>query len=114
MGSEGNADGAQIQEVLHKVISSGSIASYITSPQGFQFRRLGTGKPIPGPGALPRVSDLWGPLPGSPPWALLAWGLYTTRDRELTTPSVCSLSLCAALAGFQCNPVTCFLEQVPN
>uniref|UniRef100_A0A8C7EWF8 Heparan sulfate proteoglycan 2 n=1 Tax=Neovison vison TaxID=452646 RepID=A0A8C7EWF8_NEOVI len=42
VGSEGNADGAQIQEVLHKVISSGSIASYITSPQGFQFRRLGT------------------------------------------------------------------------
>nr|XP_044625881.1 basement membrane-specific heparan sulfate proteoglycan core protein isoform X2 [Equus asinus] len=42
VGSEGNADGAQIQEVLHTVISSGSIASYITSPQGFQFRRLGT------------------------------------------------------------------------
>lgn len=64
MGSEGNADGAQIQEVLHRVISSGSIASYITSPQGFQFRRLGTGKPILGPGALPRVSDLWGPFQG--------------------------------------------------
>ncbi|KAB1267990.1 Basement membrane-specific heparan sulfate proteoglycan core protein [Camelus dromedarius] len=42
VGSEGNADGARIQEVLHTVISSGSIASYITSPQGFQFRRLGT------------------------------------------------------------------------
>uniref|UniRef100_A0A8C0L457 Basement membrane-specific heparan sulfate proteoglycan core protein n=1 Tax=Canis lupus dingo TaxID=286419 RepID=A0A8C0L457_CANLU len=42
VGSEGNADGAQIQEVLHTVISSGSVASYITSPQGFQFRRLGT------------------------------------------------------------------------
>uniref|UniRef100_G3SPQ7 Basement membrane-specific heparan sulfate proteoglycan core protein n=1 Tax=Loxodonta africana TaxID=9785 RepID=G3SPQ7_LOXAF len=42
VGSEGNADGAQIQNVLHSVISSGSIASYITSPQGFQFRRLGT------------------------------------------------------------------------
>uniref|UniRef100_A0A4X1W5H7 Basement membrane-specific heparan sulfate proteoglycan core protein n=1 Tax=Sus scrofa TaxID=9823 RepID=A0A4X1W5H7_PIG len=42
VGSEGNADGAQIQEVLHAVISSGSIASYVTSPQGFQFRRLGT------------------------------------------------------------------------
>lgn len=53
MGSEGNADGAQIQEVLHGVISSGSIASYITSPQGFQFRRLGTGEPILEPGATP-------------------------------------------------------------
>ncbi|XP_023385164.1 basement membrane-specific heparan sulfate proteoglycan core protein [Pteropus vampyrus] len=42
VGSEGNADGAQIEEVLRTVISSGSIASYITSPQGFQFRRLGT------------------------------------------------------------------------
>lgn len=51
VGSEGNADGAQIQEVLHAVISSGSVASYITSPQGFQFRRLGTGKPILGPRA---------------------------------------------------------------
>ncbi|XP_053776217.1 basement membrane-specific heparan sulfate proteoglycan core protein isoform X1 [Desmodus rotundus] len=47
VGSEGNADGAQIQEVLHSVISSGSIASYITSPQGFQFRRLGTAQTPP-------------------------------------------------------------------
>lgn len=60
MGSEGNADGAQIQEVLSKVISSGSVASYITSPQGFQFRRLGTGKPILGPGAFPHFSDSCG------------------------------------------------------
>ncbi|XP_070366845.1 basement membrane-specific heparan sulfate proteoglycan core protein isoform X9 [Equus asinus] len=49
VGSEGNADGAQIQEVLHTVISSGSIASYITSPQGFQFRRLGTAQTPPPP-----------------------------------------------------------------
>ncbi|XP_023578281.1 basement membrane-specific heparan sulfate proteoglycan core protein isoform X8 [Octodon degus] len=42
VGSEGNADGAQIQEVLHMVVSGGSIGPYITSPQGFQFRRLGT------------------------------------------------------------------------
>ncbi|MXQ93753.1 hypothetical protein E5288_WYG016917 [Bos mutus] len=47
VGSEGNADGAQIQEVLHGVISSGSIASYVTSPQGFQFRRLGTVPQVP-------------------------------------------------------------------
>lgn len=51
VGSEGNADGAQIQEVLRSVISRGSIASYATSPQGFQFRHLGTGEPILEPGA---------------------------------------------------------------
>nr|XP_035965228.1 basement membrane-specific heparan sulfate proteoglycan core protein isoform X20 [Halichoerus grypus] len=51
VGSEGNADGAQIQEVLSKVISSGSVASYITSPQGFQFRRLGTAQTPPPPPA---------------------------------------------------------------
>ncbi|XP_035881386.1 basement membrane-specific heparan sulfate proteoglycan core protein isoform X8 [Phyllostomus discolor] len=49
VGSEGNADGAQIQKVLHTVISSGSIASYSTSPQGFQFRRLGTAQTPPSP-----------------------------------------------------------------
>lgn len=51
VGSEGNADGAQIQEVLYSVVSRGSIASYTTSPQGFQFRHLGTGEPILEPGA---------------------------------------------------------------
>ncbi|KAM7098229.1 basement membrane-specific heparan sulfate proteoglycan core protein isoform 13-T13 [Molossus nigricans] len=45
VGSENNTDAAQIQEVLHSVIASGSIASYVTSPQGFQFRRLGTAQP---------------------------------------------------------------------
>lgn len=61
VGSEGNADGAQIEEVLRTVISSGSIASYITSPQGFQFRRLGTGEPILGPGVTsPSFSDSYG------------------------------------------------------
>ncbi|XP_036888871.1 basement membrane-specific heparan sulfate proteoglycan core protein isoform X7 [Sturnira hondurensis] len=47
VGSEGNSDGAQIQEVLHRVVSGGSIGSYITSPQGFQFRRLGTVPQVP-------------------------------------------------------------------
>uniref|UniRef100_A0A8I6ASH2 Basement membrane-specific heparan sulfate proteoglycan core protein n=1 Tax=Rattus norvegicus TaxID=10116 RepID=A0A8I6ASH2_RAT len=42
VGSEGNADGSQIQEVLHTVVSSGSIGPYVTSPWGFKFRRLGT------------------------------------------------------------------------
>ncbi|XP_047579738.1 basement membrane-specific heparan sulfate proteoglycan core protein isoform X13 [Lutra lutra] len=61
VGSEGNADGAQIQEVLHKVISSGSIASYITSPQGFQFRRLGTAQTPPPP--LAAVAAAVTPVP---------------------------------------------------
>lgn len=34
VGSEGNADGSQIQEVLHTVVSSGSIGPYVTSPGG--------------------------------------------------------------------------------
>ncbi|XP_067423107.1 basement membrane-specific heparan sulfate proteoglycan core protein isoform X3 [Emydura macquarii macquarii] len=42
VGSEGNMDEEKIREVLYSVIESGSIASYITSTQGFQFRRLGT------------------------------------------------------------------------
>lgn len=74
VGSEGNADGAQIQGVLHTVVSSGSIASYITSPQGFQFRRLGTGKPILGPGALPRFSDSCGSPSRVPPMGSSSMG----------------------------------------
>uniref|UniRef100_A0A8D1S977 Basement membrane-specific heparan sulfate proteoglycan core protein n=1 Tax=Sus scrofa TaxID=9823 RepID=A0A8D1S977_PIG len=61
VGSEGNADGAQIQEVLHAVISSGSIASYVTSPQGFQFRRLGTAQTPPPP--LAAVAAAVTPVP---------------------------------------------------
>ncbi|XP_043301913.1 basement membrane-specific heparan sulfate proteoglycan core protein isoform X5 [Cervus canadensis] len=64
VGSEGNADGAQIQEVLHGVISSGSIASYITSPQGFQFRRLGTAQTPPPPPAA--VAAAMTPVPQVP------------------------------------------------
>ncbi|XP_074831677.1 basement membrane-specific heparan sulfate proteoglycan core protein isoform X3 [Carettochelys insculpta] len=41
VGSEGNVDEGKIQEVLYSVVESGSIASYVTSTQGFQFRRLG-------------------------------------------------------------------------
>ncbi|XP_055253114.1 basement membrane-specific heparan sulfate proteoglycan core protein-like [Moschus berezovskii] len=88
VGSEGNADGAQIQEVLHGVISSGSIASYITSPQGFQFRRLGTGEPILEPGATPSgFSDSCVPPPSlnvptdGPP----SLAFHTGSDGELTT-----------------------------
>uniref|UniRef100_A0A8C8S4Q0 Heparan sulfate proteoglycan 2 n=1 Tax=Pelusios castaneus TaxID=367368 RepID=A0A8C8S4Q0_9SAUR len=41
VGSEGNPDEGEIREVLYSVIESGSIASYLTSTEGFQFRRLG-------------------------------------------------------------------------
>ncbi|XP_042746630.1 basement membrane-specific heparan sulfate proteoglycan core protein isoform X4 [Lagopus leucura] len=45
VGSEGNGDEAQIGAVLHSVVTAGSIASYVTSPVGFQFRRLGAVTP---------------------------------------------------------------------
>ncbi|XP_067328853.1 basement membrane-specific heparan sulfate proteoglycan core protein isoform X4 [Anolis sagrei] len=45
VGSEGNAEEGQIREVLFGVIRSGSIASYVTSVEGFHFRRLGTVHP---------------------------------------------------------------------
>ncbi|XP_039364874.1 basement membrane-specific heparan sulfate proteoglycan core protein isoform X5 [Mauremys reevesii] len=45
VGSEGNLDEGEIREVLYSVVESGSIASYITSTQGFQFRRLGAVPP---------------------------------------------------------------------
>ncbi|XP_068097689.1 basement membrane-specific heparan sulfate proteoglycan core protein isoform X2 [Hyperolius riggenbachi] len=41
VGSEGNANDAQIRQVLYSIIESGSIANYVTSTRGFQFRRLG-------------------------------------------------------------------------
>lgn len=89
MGSEGNADEAQIQEVLHTVISSGSIASYVTSPQGFQFRRLGTGEPILEPGVTSSsFSDSRRPPLSVPTISCVCLGLHTTRDRELTTLGV--------------------------
>ncbi|XP_073426230.1 basement membrane-specific heparan sulfate proteoglycan core protein isoform X4 [Dendrobates tinctorius] len=47
VGSEGNENDAEIRQVLHSVIASGSIASYVTSTQGFQFRRLGAVSPSP-------------------------------------------------------------------
>ncbi|XP_031463805.1 basement membrane-specific heparan sulfate proteoglycan core protein isoform X5 [Phasianus colchicus] len=45
VGSEGNGDEAQIGAVLRSVVTAGSIASYVTSPVGFQFRRLGAVTP---------------------------------------------------------------------
>ncbi|XP_064423970.1 basement membrane-specific heparan sulfate proteoglycan core protein isoform X9 [Latimeria chalumnae] len=42
VGSERNLNDKQIEEVLRSVVADGSIASYVTSLVGFQFRRLGT------------------------------------------------------------------------
>lgn len=44
VGSDYNSDDEQIHGVLYNVVNEGAIASYITSVQGFQFRRLGEGK----------------------------------------------------------------------
>ncbi|XP_056158189.1 basement membrane-specific heparan sulfate proteoglycan core protein [Lampris incognitus] len=41
VGSDYNSNDEQIRSVLYSVVKEGAIASYITSVQGFQFRRLG-------------------------------------------------------------------------
>ncbi|XP_017274656.1 basement membrane-specific heparan sulfate proteoglycan core protein isoform X4 [Kryptolebias marmoratus] len=42
VGSDYNTNEEQIRSVLYNVVDEGTIASYVTSVQGFQFRRLGT------------------------------------------------------------------------
>ncbi|XP_072011491.1 basement membrane-specific heparan sulfate proteoglycan core protein isoform X5 [Engystomops pustulosus] len=49
VGSEGNTNDTQIRQVLYSVIASSSIASYVTSVEGFQFRRLGAAQTPPSP-----------------------------------------------------------------
>lgn len=44
VGSHSNSNDQQIRGVLYSVVKEGAIASYVTSVQGFQFRRLGEGK----------------------------------------------------------------------
>lgn len=44
VGSDYNNNDEQIRSVLYNVVKEGAIASYVTSVQGFQFRRLGEGK----------------------------------------------------------------------
>lgn len=44
VGSEDNYNKTQIQNVLYSVVREGSIASYVTSVMGFEFRRLGERK----------------------------------------------------------------------
>ena len=46
VGSDYNYNEEQIRKVLYSVVKEGAIASYVTSVQGFQFRRLGTGKSL--------------------------------------------------------------------
>uniref|UniRef100_A0AAR2IJ36 Heparan sulfate proteoglycan 2 n=1 Tax=Pygocentrus nattereri TaxID=42514 RepID=A0AAR2IJ36_PYGNA len=41
VGSDDNNNEAQIRDIIYSVVSEGSIASYVTSVLGFQFRRLG-------------------------------------------------------------------------
>ncbi|KAK7884902.1 hypothetical protein WMY93_028025 [Mugilogobius chulae] len=41
VGSDYNNNDEQIRSVLYNVVKEGAIASYVTSVQGFQFRRLG-------------------------------------------------------------------------
>lgn len=87
VGSEGNADGSQIQEVLHRVISSGSIGPYVTSPWGFKFRRLGTGELVLQTRVtLPlQFSRLW-PISVSLPWAFLTWASTPMETRNSLHP----------------------------
>lgn len=44
VGSDYNNNDEQIRSVLYNVVKEGAIASYVTSVQGFRFRRLGEGK----------------------------------------------------------------------
>ncbi|KAM8927903.1 basement membrane-specific heparan sulfate proteoglycan core protein [Pelodytes ibericus] len=66
VGSEGNTNDAQIRQVLYTVINGGSIASYVTSTDGFQFRRLGAAQTPPPPvGMAPPVTPSVRPCTGS-------------------------------------------------
>ncbi|XP_054868568.1 basement membrane-specific heparan sulfate proteoglycan core protein isoform X9 [Amphiprion ocellaris] len=47
VGSDYNTNDEQIRSVLYNVVKEGAIASYVTSVQGFQFRRLGEAQPLP-------------------------------------------------------------------
>ncbi|KAK3547531.1 hypothetical protein QTP86_021514, partial [Hemibagrus guttatus] len=57
VGSEDNSNESQIRGVLFSVVSEGSIASYVTSVRGFEFRRLGELKPSP---SVPCTTDEFG------------------------------------------------------
>ncbi|XP_060751007.1 basement membrane-specific heparan sulfate proteoglycan core protein isoform X1 [Tachysurus vachellii] len=61
VGSEDNSNESQIRGVLFSVVSDGSIASYVTSVRGFEFRRLGE------PDTTVHVEPLASPVKPSPP-----------------------------------------------
>lgn len=44
VGSTNNNNEEQLRSVLYNVVKEGTIASYVTSVEGFQFRQLGKGK----------------------------------------------------------------------
>ncbi|XP_041129698.1 basement membrane-specific heparan sulfate proteoglycan core protein-like isoform X5 [Polyodon spathula] len=49
VGSDFNSDDALIRSVLYSVVEEGSVGSYSTSVEGFQFRRLGVAQTPPPP-----------------------------------------------------------------
>ncbi|XP_028850828.1 basement membrane-specific heparan sulfate proteoglycan core protein isoform X4 [Denticeps clupeoides] len=53
VGTEDNYNDAQIRSVLFGIVKEGTIASYVTSTQGFQFRRLGEVVTIQSEGPVP-------------------------------------------------------------
>ncbi|XP_060793466.1 basement membrane-specific heparan sulfate proteoglycan core protein isoform X8 [Neoarius graeffei] len=61
VGSEDNSNEAEIRAVLYSVVSNGSIASYVTSVRGFEFRRLGE------PDLTLHVEPLASPVKTGPP-----------------------------------------------
>ncbi|XP_045065407.1 basement membrane-specific heparan sulfate proteoglycan core protein-like isoform X2 [Coregonus clupeaformis] len=66
VGSDYNNNENQIRNVLYGVVKEGTIASYITSVQGFQFRRLGEALPPVNPMAVPdKIRP--GPVTPTPP-----------------------------------------------
>uniref|UniRef100_A0A8C5CWQ2 Heparan sulfate proteoglycan 2 n=1 Tax=Gadus morhua TaxID=8049 RepID=A0A8C5CWQ2_GADMO len=44
VGSDYNSNDEQIRSMLYSVVQEGSISSYVTSTEGFSFRRLGAGE----------------------------------------------------------------------
>ncbi|XP_035512277.1 basement membrane-specific heparan sulfate proteoglycan core protein isoform X12 [Morone saxatilis] len=65
VGSDYNTNDEQIRSVLYNVVKEGAIASYVTSVQGFQFRRLGEVQPLPSvePIALPVTPSIRACMP---------------------------------------------------
>lgn len=91
VGSEGNGDEVQLGGVLRDLLAGGSIASYLTSPHGFQFRRLGAGEP-------------GGRLGGEPEGVLRCSGAVWGGGAQSTTSQ--PLLLCWLSRPGVCQPLT--------